>query len=114
NGHGGTLLIGVDDHGQVTGIGLDLQLVHRKDLDGFENWLTTLLQSSIGGAATANASVDFPSMEGLTICRVTVMPSGSPVYVKVKDDHWFYVRLGNSTRRLSTPEAVEYIKQHWG
>ena len=113
NGHGGTLLIGVDDKGEAAGIDLDLNLVPRKDLDGMENWLTTLFASSIGGAATANASVDFPTVNGTMICRVHVKPSGSPVYVKMKDEDWFYVRLGNSTRRLSTREAVDYIAQRW-
>lgn len=113
NGHGGTLLIGVDDNGEATGIDLDLKLVPRKDLDGMENWLTTLFESSIGGAATANANVDFPTVNGTMICRVHVKPSGSPVYVKMKDEDWFYVRLGNSTRRLSTREAVDYIAQRW-
>lgn len=113
NGDGGTLLIGVDDLGEPTGLEDDLKVTPRKDLDGFENWLTTLVESSIGGAATANVAVDFPSANGTTICRVVARASGSPVYVKMKDDDWFYVRLGNSTRRLSTKEAVDYINQRW-
>lgn len=114
NGHGGTLLIGVDDSGRATGLDQDLNVVPRKDLDGMENWLTTLFESSIGGAATANATVDFPQVNGAAICRVVVEPSGTPVYVRMKDEDWFYVRLGNSTRRLSTREAVDYIRQRWG
>jgi hypothetical protein len=88
-------------------------VIPRHDLDSYENWLTTLIHSAIGGAATANASIDFPTVNGATICRLVASPSGSPVYVKMKDDDWFYVRLGNSTRRLSTREAVEYIRQRW-
>lgn len=45
---------------------------------------------------------------------IRVRPSGSPTYVSMKDDDWFYVRLGNSTRRLSTREAVDYTAQRWG
>ena len=59
-------------------------------------------------------SADFPQIDGVTIGRVSAKPGGSPAYVRMKDDEWLYVRLGNSTRRLSTREAVEYIRQHWG
>ena len=114
NGRGGTLLVGVDDSGQPVGLDRDLPTVHRKDLDGFEAWLTTLMESALGGAAASNADVDFPIINGTTICRIKVRPSGSPTYVSMKDDDWFYVRLGNSTRRLSTREAVDYISQRWG
>jgi len=114
NARGGTLFIGVDDKGEPVGIENDLKTTNRADLDGFENWLTTLFEASIGGAATANVDIDFPDVDGTTICRITVQPSGSPVYVSMKDEDWFYVRLGNSTRRLSTREAVEYISQRWG
>ncbi|HJQ96249.1 MAG TPA: BREX system Lon protease-like protein BrxL, partial [Acidimicrobiia bacterium] len=113
NGRGGTLLIGVTDTGETLGISRDLGLVPRKDLDGFNNWLTTLLESTIGGAATSNAEVDFPVTSGVTMCRVVVKPSKKPVYVSVKEEDWFYVRLNNSTRRLSTREAIDYIKQRW-
>lgn len=114
NASGGTLLVGVDDAGMPLGLEADLATLGRKDLDGYENWLTTLLETSIGGAATANASIDFPDVGGVTICRVSVRPGGSPVYVHMKDDEWLYVRLGNSTRRLNTREAIEYIRQRWG
>ena len=109
NARGGTLFIGVDDHGEPLGIENDLKTTNRADLDGFENWLTTLFENAIGGAATSNVEIDFPIVDGVVICRVAARPSGSPVYVSMKDDDWFYVRLGNSTRRLSTREAVDYI-----
>lgn len=114
NARGGTLFLGVADTGGTVGIENDLKTTNRADLDGFENWLTTLFETSIGAAATANVEVDFPEVDGTTIGRVTVHPAGSPVYVSVKDEDWFYVRLGNSTRRLSTREAVAYISQRWG
>jgi ATP-dependent Lon protease len=113
NARGGTLLVGVDDTGEPVGLDRDLATVHRRDLDGFEAWLTTLMEGGIGGAATSNADIDFPTVNGTTICRIRVHPSGSPTYVSMKDDEWFYVRLGNSTRRLSTREALDYIKQRW-
>jgi len=60
------------------------------------------MQSALGGAAASNADIDFLAVDGITICRIKVRPSGSPTGVSVRDDDWFYVRPGNSTRRLST------------
>jgi predicted HTH transcriptional regulator len=114
NAGGGSLFIGVSDAGKPMGIDRDLKVIPRGDLDGFENWLTTLLENSIGGAATSNVAVVFPKVNGSTVCQVVVRPGASPTYVTVKGEDWFYVRLGNSTRRLPTREAVGYIKQHWG
>ena len=73
NGRGGTLLVGVSDQGEATGLDLDLKVIPRHDLDSYENWLTTLIHSAIGGAATANASIDFPTVNGATICRLVVL-----------------------------------------
>ncbi len=113
NARGGTLFVGVNDHGEPIGIEKDLKTTNRADHDGFENWMTSLFESAVGGAATANVDIDFPTAEGIVICRIIAHPSGTPVYVSMKDDDWFYVRLGNSTRRLSTREAVDYISHHW-
>jgi ATP-dependent Lon protease len=113
NAYGGTLFIGVDDAGEPVGLEKDLNTTNRADLDAFENWLTSLFQSSIGARATSYIEVDFPIVNGTTVCRVVVTPAGSPVFVTMKEEDWFYVRLGNSTRRISTKEAVEYIKHHW-
>ncbi|HEV8529334.1 MAG TPA: protease Lon-related BREX system protein BrxL [Actinomycetes bacterium] len=53
NAHGGTLLVGVGDHGQVVGLDHDLKTLGRRDHDGYENWLTTLFETSIGNPQSA-------------------------------------------------------------
>jgi ATP-dependent Lon protease len=114
NAHGGTLLVGVGDHGQVVGLDHDLKTLGRRDHDGYENWLTTLFETSIGKPAIGNLSVRFEEMDGGAVCRVDVRPSGKPVFVRAgKSDADFYVRLNNSTRLLNTAEALEYVEAHW-
>ncbi len=72
------------------------------------------MSEAIGRPAVTNVSIRFETVDGYDICRVDVQPSGMPVYVTsgrgITD---FYVRINNSTRRLNTQEAVEYIRVHW-
>jgi ATP-dependent Lon protease len=114
NARGGTLLVGVDDHGQVAGLDHDLKTLGRQDHDGYENWLTTLLETSIGKPAISHLAVRFEQLEGGVVCRIDVRPSKRPVFVRSgKATADFYVRLNNSTRLLNTAEALEYIQVHW-
>ena len=60
NAVGGTLLIGVADDGKVVGIEKDIKtLGSKQSRDGFALWLTGLLDSTLGPAATSNATVNF-------------------------------------------------------
>jgi ATP-dependent Lon protease len=117
NSHGGTLLIGVNDRGKPVGLGGDYRLANQKrqDADGYENWLTSMLAENLGKVATTYLSVSFTEVEGHDVCRVDVIPSKVPIFIRSqKSSGDFYVRLANSTRLLNTAEAMEYIRSHWG
>lgn len=113
NSHGGTLLIGVDDDGRAIGLERDYKLVKGQGRDGFENWLTDLLDKALGKPAVANVAVGFASVDGSDVCRIEVRPSPVPVYARRGQESDLFVRLNNSTRLLNTQEAVTYIGQHW-
>jgi hypothetical protein len=116
NSHGGTLVIGVEDDGNVLGIDKDLATVKGKSLDGFDLWLHKMLDDAIGIPEIANlVSVSFVDIEEKVLCRVDVKASDKPIYV-VTSQHGdvFYIRSGAASKRLSTKEAHEYIAGHWG
>jgi ATP-dependent Lon protease len=114
NAQGGTLLIGIGDDGSVRGLKEDLNTVGGKGRDGYENFLTTLLDKRIGRAAVADVSIAFDAIEGQELCRLDVKPSGDPVFVtNDKGDADLYVRLNNSTRLLNTADALKYVRQRW-
>jgi ATP-dependent Lon protease len=115
NARGGVLLVGVADDGEIVGIEKDVQMLpKRQDIDGYENHLTTLLENGLGSAATANVVAQFEQVDGHTVCRVTVQPSSSPVWTKLKgQEDALYVRLGNSTRPFGPRDAYEYISRHF-
>jgi ATP-dependent Lon protease len=113
NARGGTLLVGVDDHGTALGLEQDFALCGNRGRDGFENSLTTLLEKAIGKVPASRVSVRFEAVAGEDVCRIDVQQGKRPTYVNWKNDQHFFVRLNNSTRPLSVAEAVDYISQRW-
>lgn len=115
NAHGGTLLIGVADKGEVSGIERDLKtLGSKQNLDGFQLWLTDLLGNTVGPTAVSNVSVRFEEFPKGTVCRVEVELGKAPTFVRGrKGEADLYVRLNNSTRLLNTADALDYVRSRW-
>lgn len=115
NAHGGTLLLGVTDDGEIVGIEKDLKtLGSKQSRDGFVLWITGLLDNMFGPTATSNVSVNFEDFPAGTVCRVDVQRAKKPTFVRgSKGEADLYVRLNNSTRRLNTADAMEYAGSHW-
>ena len=113
---GGTLLIGVDDHGSVVGIEYDYnkKFDNCKNRDVYENNLMTSLLNACGQDCGTCIQINFGQVEGKDVCRITVSPSLRPVYIKDGQDEYFYIRTGNSNRLLNVREANQYIKNRWG
>ena len=111
----GTLLIGVDDKGNVVGLDHDFKTLGKKqNHDGYENWLTTLLLGQFGKDCSPLISITFHNVDGKGLCQVAVKPSPKPAFVKEENgDEHLYIRAGNSTRQLTTKEAIEYNKNRW-
>jgi Schlafen, AlbA_2 len=117
NAKGGTLVIGVADDGTVVGLEPDYALMKAPDDDRYELWLRDLLTTCLGGPATALVDVSFHDLDGKRVCRVDAPPSPAPVFLnppKGDPTSEFWVRMGNSTRRLRTDEVLEYHRTRWG
>lgn len=112
NANGGTLLIGVNDEGRVTGIKADFRSTGNRGRDGFQNWLVTKLCQELGKPVVASfVDITIETYDGNDICRVEVRSSNQPVYAGSSDE--FYVRMENSTRSYSPRAAHEYILTRW-
>ena len=111
---GGTLLIGVDDDGRVTGLRHDYKMFGKQNSrDAYENFLTTLILNAFGKDATPLFNITFHQTEGQDVVRIGVKPSPKPVFVKDGQGEHLYIRAGNSTRQLTTREAIDYCKMRW-
>ncbi len=111
---GGTLLIGVDDNGKILGLEDDYKTMgQRPTRDGYENWLTTLLLGEFGKDSSPLIRTTFHNIDGKDVCQLVFKSSPRPVFVKDGNNEHLYIRTGNSTRLLTSREAVEYCKQRW-
>jgi uncharacterized membrane protein YeaQ/YmgE (transglycosylase-associated protein family) len=116
NADGGTLLIGVADDGSAVGLDQDLSLMKAPDLDRYELWISDHLERCLGKPAVAQVRVTFELIANNQVCRIEVEPSPDPVFLDEpggRREADMYVRMGNSTRKLLTDEALEYVRQHW-
>lgn len=118
NGQGGSLLIGVNDAGEATGIEVDYPHLKSPDVDRFELWLRDYLGHAVGSVTASRLTVDFDELSGGSesdfetriVCLVRVPASPTPVLVSEAKGQArkFYLRSGNSTRELDVGDAIAY------
>jgi hypothetical protein len=88
----------------------------KRNVDGWELWLTDLMAQSLGQAAAMEATITYAQLEDVTIAKVDVGPTSRPVFVtplKGEKRHIFYARMNSSTRELLGAESVDYQRRRW-
>jgi len=85
NGKGGTIIIGVNDDGDVLGLESDFNTLKKQDTDGFELHLRRLIKNQFGiSFSTSHLELTFPLAEGKSLCVIRITPSDHPLYLKTK------------------------------
>jgi len=113
NSDGGTLIIGVDDNQDISGLERDLQTLSKPTTDVFEQTLINLLIEHIGAEFGPVVRPRFENIQGKLVCAIEVNPAGGPAYLSSPRGKEFYIRAGNTSRSLDPEEAVAYINMHW-
>ncbi len=113
NAEGGMLVIGVSDDGTVLGIEPDIALLGKKNVDGFELTLRTILGNHLGLDVSPHISINFVDIDGGRVSCVSCKRHHTPVFFQDGDRRWFYVRDGNLTRPLDVRSAYQYIAANW-
>ncbi len=120
NAKGGTLVIGVDDDGNILGLEPDFKTLKKKDVDGFELHLRRLIKNQFGiSFSTAHLQISFPEVEGKILCVIHISSSHHPLYLKTKNKNGnetekFYVRMGNASQEISSLREIhQYIKNRF-
>jgi hypothetical protein len=62
NAHGGILLLGVTDDGEVVGLEADYRTIAKGGRDRYENWLTTMFETRLGKPAATRATISFETL----------------------------------------------------
>jgi predicted HTH transcriptional regulator len=105
---GGTLLIGIEDGGNIVGLDKDLSLVGGSR-DKFEQTLVNLISDDIGPAFSHYYRVRFEPVDGKLVCVVEVDAVSEGVFVKGEKGKEFYVRVGNTTKSLDPADTHAYL-----
>lgn len=118
NADGGTLIIGVDDDGNILGLEKDYRSLGGNK-DEFESHLRNLLNKHFGKVnSISNLKVSFHAISDQEICEVQISAGNKPLYLEVIDDKdqkrkKFYVRSGNTSQELDISEAGEFVRDRF-
>jgi hypothetical protein len=113
NTDGGTLIIGVDDEGNILGLEKDFKTLSKQDADGFELHFRQIIKKYLGKNFEKHIKIKFPKVDDKEICLVKILKSGKPVFVKYEGNEEFFVRNGNASIPKGRQEQSEYEKLHW-
>lgn len=109
NSKGGSLLVGVNDSGDVLGL----------DKDGFESndalglHLNNMIKNSIGIEFMPFIHFAIYPVDDKHVLKIDCVKSDKPVFLKIGDDEEFYVRSGASSQKLNGRSLLEYIKNNF-
>ena len=110
NSSGGTLLIGVEDSGQIYGLERDLSAMGHSE-DKFLQVLSSLIADRIGPQYSELVVTKFSIVEGKKVCVLDTSKSSEPVFMKGNRGGEFYVRVGNTTRFLDSEQTLDWIER---
>jgi hypothetical protein len=110
NAQGGTLIIGVNDSGEILGLENDYWSLKRKDKDGFQQRLILIISNAFGKDICTKIHIAFHEINSKEICTLYVEPSHQPVFVNEDNRTIFFLRTGNVTNPLTTSEVVKYLQ----
>jgi hypothetical protein len=112
NSSGGTLVIGVEDDGNVIGLEKDLGLLENS-IDKFSTLLTSLISESIGPEFSPLIKIRFEEINSQQVCVVDVSQAPVPAFLSLDKGPEFYTRFGPTSRTLDMVETVNYISMRW-
>lgn len=108
NSNGGTLLIGVNDKGELLGTEKD----RFENMDKFNLHLTNLIKEKIGKNNLHLIRIQDILIEGKNVVKVTTEKSKTPVFLRLtSNEEEFYIRVGPSSIQTRGSELVEYINR---
>lgn len=109
NADGGTLLIGVNDDGQATGIDFEIKKLHKSD-DKMMLHFKNLIKDRLGADVLSLVEREIVNYGHTKVLVVLCERSQKEVWMDKKD---FYVRSHPSTDRLEGPELLQYCKRRF-
>ena len=111
NSEGGTLLVGVADNGEITGIDIEIDKFHKGSVDKLLLHVKNLIKERIGEDFYPYIEHKLVSFSNKGVLLVRCKKSETPCYLDGKD---FYVRTNPATDKLEGQKLVKYVMNHFG
>lgn len=105
NSDGGTLLIGVNNNGEILGLDND----GFPDKDKLNLYFTNLVKQHIGSEHLPFIKYDVIKHEGKDIIKIYCSKSHKHVFLKNDGEEEFYIRNGASSAKLTGSALIDYI-----
>ncbi len=111
NSGGGTLIIGVEDNGNIFGLEKDLSLLSNGNLDQLERTIIDSIGNYIGKNFTRQIKIRFEKINGQDVCAIDVKKSTKKAWLqRTKEKKLeFFVRMSNRSESLEIPDIYNYL-----
>jgi predicted HTH transcriptional regulator len=119
NSQGGTLIIGVDDDGNIIGLEHDYLTLDSGNRDKFELHCRNLLGQHFDISMITNRiHITFHEVDSKDVCQIDVEPATRPIVLKIKDKNGqqlekFYIRSGNASQEVALSEMSDYLRERF-
>ncbi|MFW6233644.1 MAG: helix-turn-helix domain-containing protein, partial [Nanoarchaeota archaeon] len=107
NTNGGTLIIGVNDNGEILGLEKD-NFVNN---DKLNLHLINLIKSRIGKNYISLIQFDIININKKDVLVIRCAKSKKPVFLNEEEKEKFYIRVGPGSIELSGSSLIDYIKK---
>jgi predicted HTH transcriptional regulator len=105
NSEGGTLLVGVEDDGNILGIESD-KFVNE---DKYMLHLNNMIKQHIGLEFAKYIHYRLVPVQDTKVLQIDCNKSNEPVFLSYLEDEDFYIRVGPASRKLSTKKALRFL-----
>lgn len=109
NSSGGTLLIGVNDEGEIPGV--DVDSFESKDKMGLH--FTNIISSQIGNRFLPFISFRLVPIEDVLVLQTDCRPSTEPVFLRDGNEEFFFIRSGPSSVEIKGSELISFISKRF-
>lgn len=110
NTDGGTLLVGVDDKGDIVGIEKD----NFRNVDGAHRHFSNLIKNHLGQEFLPFIKTEVIKMKQGNVLKADCTPSDRSVFLKADGNEDFYVRTGPSSVKLEGSKLIAYVNRRFG
>lgn len=107
NTDGGVLLVGVNDDGEVIGLDTDKFANDDKFMLHYNN----LFKDHVGMEFASHVSSRIVPIAGQKVFVIQCEQASDPVYLRHGKEEKYYVRMGPSSRALTTSQVVDHVSK---